>query len=61
ILKSNVFKELNLPVEDIIEGKYIKALRSSMDIGKSLLNLLDDEKIKEVTGLSIEEIRKLRL
>ncbi|MGL4847577.1 MAG: Uma2 family endonuclease, partial [Clostridium sp.] len=45
ILKSNVFKELNLPVEDIIEGKYIKALRSSMDIGKSLLNLLDDEKI----------------
>ena len=50
------YKLLERDREKIEEGEKKKAL----DIAKNLLDILDDKVIAEKTGLSIDEVRKLR-
>ena len=42
--------------EKIEEGR----LEEKLDIARNLLDVLDDETIAKKTGLSIEEVKKLR-
>lgn len=46
--------------EKIEEGREEGEKKKALDIAKNLLDVLDDEVIAEKTGLSIEEVRKLR-
>lgn len=42
------------------EGRAEGEKKKTLDIAKNLLDVLDDEIIAEKTGLSIDEVRKLR-
>ncbi|MGL5765286.1 MAG: Uma2 family endonuclease [Sarcina sp.] len=63
IFKSELYEGLNIPVEDIVEGKLIERM---IDIDKVISMLmdkpfnLDDKVIAEQLGLDIEKVRELR-
>ena len=42
------------------EGREEGRLEEKLDIARNLLDVLDDETIAKKTGLSIEEVKKLR-
>lgn len=46
--------------EKIEEGRKEGKLEEKLEIARNLLDVLDDETIARKTGLSIEEVKKLR-
>ena len=46
--------------EKIEEGRKEGKLEEKLEIARNLLDVLDDETIAKKTGLSIEEVKKLR-
>ncbi|MGL5616731.1 MAG: Uma2 family endonuclease [Sarcina sp.] len=60
--KSNIYKELNILVDDLVEEGYSKKIEDNkaLTIAKNLLDILDDETISEKTGLTVQDVKKLR-
>ncbi len=48
-------------LEGILEGKLEGKLEGTLHVARNLLNILDDVAISQTTGLSLEEVKKLRL
>ncbi|MGL4450030.1 MAG: hypothetical protein ACRCTZ_02425 [Sarcina sp.] len=59
--KSNIYKKLNISVDNLIEEGYSKKIEDNkaISIARNLLDILDDETISEKTDLSLQEVKNL--
>lgn len=66
MFKSNLFNGLNILVDDLIEEGYAKKIleqekkKEKINLAKNLLDILNDADIAKKTGLTTDEVAKLR-